>query len=514
MTEASPPPAVELDGITKVFGRLRANDGVTLRVAPGTIHALVGENGAGKTTLMKVLFGLHAPDGGTIRLFGKPVRFRSPADALARGLGMVHQHFMLVRPLTVAENITLAREPQKGLLLDRTRAVADVAALSKRFGLRVDPNARIETLSVGEEQRVEILKALYHGATCLILDEPTAVLTPQESEELFAVLRSLKAQGATVILITHKLREVMDVSDHVTVMRGGKTVGDRPTAQTSVRELAEMMVGRPVLLQVEKTPAKPGAAVLEIADLDVRDERGLPAVQDLSLTVRSGEIVGIAGVEGNGQNELIEALTGLRAWKGGDVRLAGASLRGLSPRAIAGRGVAHVPADRWKRGLVLDWTLEDNLVFGRHHEPEFTHRVTLNRAGIRAFAEQSLAAYDVRPPRREARARQLSGGNQQKVIVAREFTRRGELLLAAHPTRGVDLGAIEFIHKEIVKSRDAGRAVLVVSADLGELLSLCDRIVVMFEGRVTFEAPAQETNERELGLHMTGRVAPGGEAHS
>jgi simple sugar transport system ATP-binding protein len=507
VTEASPAPAVELDGITKVFGRLRANDGVTMRVDAGTIHALVGENGAGKTTLMKVLFGLHAPDGGVIRLFGKPVRFRSPADALARGLGMVHQHFMLVRPLTVAENITLAREPHRGPLLDRARAVADVAALSKRFGLRVDPTAKVETLSVGEEQRVEILKALYHGATCLILDEPTAVLTPQESEELFAVLRGLKAQGATVILITHKLKEVMDVSDHVTVMRGGRTVGDRPTAQTSVRELAELMVGRPVLLEVAKTPAQPRASVLEVANLDVNDERGLPAVRGLSLDVRAGEIVGVAGVEGNGQNELVEAITGLRAWKGGDVRLAGASLRGLSPRAIASRGVAHVPADRWKRGLVLDWSLEDNLVFGRHAEPEFTHKLTLDRPAIRTFAEKSLHEYDVRPPRREARARQLSGGNQQKVIVAREFTRRGDLLIAAHPTRGVDLGAIEFIHKEIVKSRDAGRAVLVVSADLGELLSLCDRIVVMYEGRIVFESQASATNEKQLGLHMTGRQA-------
>ena len=497
--------AVELEGITKSFGRLVANDGVNLRVEEGTIHALVGENGAGKTTLMKILFGLYQPDRGTIKLHGQVARLRSPADALARGVGMVHQHFMLVRPFTVAENLTLAHEAKKGPFLDTARAVAEVGALSERYGLRVDPTARVENLSVGEEQRVEILKALYHGAKILILDEPTAVLTPQETEDLFRVLRALRAQGTTVILITHKLREVLDVTDRVTVMRGGKTVGERPTAQTSIAELAELMVGRPVLLEVHKKPATPGAAVLTIENLEVRDERGLPAVRGLSLEVRTGEIVGVAGVEGNGQNELVEALTGLRKWHGGEARLHGTSLRGMSPRAIAARGVSHVPADRWKRGLVLDYTLEDNLIFGRHREPQFGRGWTFARAAVRAFADKLLETFDVRPPRREARARQLSGGNQQKVIVAREFTRAGDLLLAAHPTRGIDLGAIEFIHKEVVKSRDAGRAVLVVSAELGELLSLADRIVVMYEGRIAFEAPAAATNERELGEYMTGR---------
>jgi len=497
--------AVHLEGITKSFGRLVANDHVDLRVEQGTIHALVGENGAGKTTLMKILFGLYQPDSGVIRLHGEVARLRSPADALARGVGMVHQHFMLVRPFTVAENLTLAHECTKGPFLDTARAASEVRALSERYGLKVDPAAKVENLSVGEEQRVEILKALYHGAKILILDEPTAVLTPQETEDLFRVLRALKAQGTTVILITHKLREVLDVTDNVTVMRGGKAVGERKTSATSIAELAELMVGRPVLLEVPKGPAKPGLPVLKIENLEVLDERGLPAVRGLSLDVRSGEIVGIAGVEGNGQSELVEALTGLRRWAGGDAKLHGTSLRGLSPRAIAEQGVSHVPADRWKRGLVLDYTLEDNLIFGRHREPQFGRGWTFDRPAVRGFADSMLETFDVRPRRRDARARQLSGGNQQKVIVAREFTRAGDLLLAAHPTRGIDLGAIEFIHRELVKSRDAGRAVLVVSAELGELLSLADHIAVMYEGRIAFETAASRTNERELGEYMTGR---------
>jgi len=497
--------AVELEGIAKAFGSCIANDGVSLRVEQGSIHALVGENGAGKTTLMKILFGLYQPDAGTIRLHGQAVRLRTPADALARGIGMVHQHFMLVRPFTVAENLTLAHEHTRGPFLDTRRAVAEVRALSERHGLKVDSEAKVENLSVGEQQRVEILKALYHGAKILILDEPTAVLTPQETEDLFRVLRALKAQGTTIILITHKLREVLEVADHVTVMRGGKTVGERRTGDTSIAELAELMVGRPVLLEVPKAPAQPGQPVLEIGALEVLDARGLPAVRGLSLTVRAGEIVGIAGVEGNGQAELVEALTGLRRWSAGDARLHGVSLKGLAPRAIAGKGVGHVPADRWQRGLVLDYTLEDNLIFGRHREPEFGRGVTFDRPAVRAFADRLLRAFDIRPPEREARARQLSGGNQQKVIVAREFSKEGDLLLAAHPTRGIDLGAIEFIHRAVVKSRDAGRAVLLVSAELGELLSLADRIVVMYEGQIAFEAMAHATNERELGEYMTGR---------
>ncbi len=508
------PSAIELAGIVKTFGAVRANDGVDLTVEAGTIHALVGENGAGKTTLMKILYGLYHPDAGTIRLGGEEVRLRSPADALARGLGMVHQHFMLVRPLTVAENITLGHEPARGPLLDRARAHAEVRALSERYGLAVDPRARVETLSVGQEQRVEILKALYHGARILILDEPTAVLTPQETEELFAVLRELTAQGTTIVLITHKLREVLDLSDRVTVMRGGRTVGTRETAKTSIAELAELMVGRPVLLEVAKGPARPGAPVLELDGLAAKDDRGLPAVRGLTLTVRGGEIVGVAGVEGNGQAELIEAILGLRRIAAGEARLNGERLNGRSPRAIAGMGVAHVPADRLKRGLVLDFALSDSLVFGRHHEAPFRRGLLVDRAGVRAFADRLLAEFDVRPPDPAARAGQLSGGNQQKLVVAREFTRDACLLIAAHPTRGVDLGAIEFIHQEIVRQRDQGRAVLLVSSELPELLALADRIVVLYEGRLVFETPAAATNERTLGEYMTGRhaEAPGAPA--
>ena len=503
-------PAVELVEITKSFGRLRANDRVSLRVDAGSIHAIVGENGAGKTTLMNILFGLYQPDAGRILLDGRAVRLHSPADALRRGLGMVHQHFMLVRPFTVAENIVLAQEMTRGPFLDRARALREVHALCERFGLHVDPEARVEDLSVGEEQRVEILKALYHGARTLILDEPTAVLTPQETEELFAVLRALRAQGSTVILITHKLREVMEISDRVTVMRAGRVVAELATAATSIPELAERMVGRRVLLEVAKGPAEPGATVLEIAGLEVKDDRGLPGVRNLSLTVRAGEIVGLAGVEGNGQAELVEAVTGLRAAGAGTIRLTGTELRGLTPRAIADLGVAHVPADRLKRGLVPDFPLEDNLIFGCHHRAPFTRGLLLDRAAIHSFAERMLEAYDVRPRAPRAPARRLSGGNQQKLIVAREFTREAKLLIAAHPTRGIDLGAIEFLHREIVRQRDAGRAVLLVSADLGELLSLADRICVLYEGRVVHEAVPAATDERELGLYMTGKQRAAG----
>ena len=391
------PLAIELESVDKRFGGAHALRNITLGIAAGTVHALVGENGAGKTTLMKILYGLYQPDEGTIRLDGETVRLRSPADALARGLGMVHQHFMLVRPLTVAENITLGHEPANGPLLDVARARAEVADLSRRYGLIVNPAARVEQLSVGQEQRVEILKALYHGARILILDEPTAVLTPQETEELFAVLRTLREQGTTIVLITHKLREVLDLSDRVTVMRGGKTVGTRETAKTSIPELAELMVGRPVLLEVEKGEATPGAPVLELVNLAVKDDRGLPAVRDVSLTVRAGEIVGVAGVEGNGQAELLEAILGLRRIQGGSVSLEGTPLAGKSPRAIAALGVAHVPADRLKRGLVLDFSLADSLVFGRHLEPAFKKGVIVDRAGVRAFAERLLPEFDVRP---------------------------------------------------------------------------------------------------------------------
>ncbi len=501
-------PAVELLDITKSFGRLVANDRVSLAVAPGTVHALVGENGAGKTTLMRVLFGLYQPDAGEIRVAGTPARLRSPLDALRLGLGMVHQHFMLVPPLTVAENITLGREPRRGVAFDRARAEGAVAEISRRHGLRVDPRARVATLSVGEQQRVEILKTLYRGARVLILDEPTAVLTPQEVDELFGVLRSLVAHGDTVILITHKLREVMEIADRVTVMRHGRVVGEKPTAATSIEDLAELMVGRAVLLDVDKGPVHPAAPELTVRDLVVRDERGLEAVRGLSLTVRAGEILGIAGVEGNGQAELVEALAGLRRPAAGEILLAGRAITRLPPSGRFRAGLAHVPADRLARGLIGDYTLADNLILGSQREAPYARRGWLDRAVIDRHAARTLATYDVRPAEPRAAARTLSGGNQQKLVVARELTRGARVLLAAHPTRGVDLGAIEFIHRRLVAERDAGRGVLLVSSDLAELLSLADRLVVLYEGRIVHETTPAATDERTLGLKMTGHGTP------
>jgi simple sugar transport system ATP-binding protein len=498
-------PAVELLEVTKTFGRLVANDHVSLTVRPGSIHALVGENGAGKTTLMKVLFGLHQPDAGSIRVRGESVHFRSPLDALRAGLGMVHQHFMLVPPLTVTENITLGREPRAGLAFDRKRAEHEVEELSRRYGLRVDPRATIENLSVGEQQRVEILKTLYRGARILILDEPTAVLTPQEVDELFAVLRSLRDQGDTVILITHKLREVMELSDRVTVMRSGRVAGEFDTKSTTVGELAEKMVGRPVLLELEKAPAKPSNAVLEVQGLCVRDDRGLDCVKDVSLAVRAGEVLGVAGVEGNGQAELIEALTGLRAIAQGEIHLGGRDVTRATPLERLRAGLAHVPADRLARGVVAEYDLADNLILGRQRDLPFARGAWLDREAIHKNAVATLAAYDVRPPVPEARLRTLSGGNQQKLVVGRELSRHAALLIAAHPTRGVDLGAIEFIHRRLIAERDRGCGVLLVSSELSELLSLSDRLIVLYEGRVVFETRPADTDERALGLTMSGQ---------
>ncbi|HKA24228.1 MAG TPA: ABC transporter ATP-binding protein [Candidatus Eisenbacteria bacterium] len=500
-------PAVELLDVTKTFGRLVANDRVSLSVRRGSIHALVGENGAGKTTLMKVLFGLYQPASGVIRVDGASVRFRSPWDALRRGLGMVHQHFMLVPPLTVAENITLGREPTAGLAFDRKRAEHDVEELSRRHGLRIDPRVRVENLSVGEQQRVEILKTLYRGARILILDEPTAVLTPQEVDELFAVLRGLRDQGDTVILITHKLREVMELSDRVTVLRGGRVVGECDTKDTTIGELAEMMVGRQVLLTLDKAPSKPGGPALDVQGLCVRDDRGLDAVKDVSLAVRAGEIVGVAGVEGNGQAELIEALTGLRPVSAGTVRLGARDVTRATPLERLRSGLAHVPADRLRRGILAEYDLADNLILGRQRDRPFAKGAWLDREAIQKNAVDTLAANDVRPPVPQALVRTLSGGNQQKLVVGRELSRRAGVLIAAHPTRGVDLGASEFIHRRLLAERDRGCGVLLVSSELSELLSLSDRLVVLYEGRIVFETRPADTDERSLGLYMSGQAA-------
>jgi simple sugar transport system ATP-binding protein len=502
-----PVPAVALKRITRRFGRRIANVDVSLELRPGEIHALVGENGAGKSTLMRVLYGLLQPDSGQIEVAGKPARIANPAAAMRLGLGMVHQHFMLVDTLTVAENVTLAHEPVSLLGgFARARAERAVAELAERQQLAVDPRARIDSLSVGAQQRVEILKALYHGARVLILDEPTAVLTPQEVDDLFGVLRRLQAEGTTIVLITHKLAEVKAVAQRVTVMRHGRVVGGGDVATTSIDAMAELMVGHTPAPLRGRVATRPEVPMLEARQLDVLDDRGLPAVRRLSFVVRGGEIVGIAGVDGNGQAELVECLTGLRQAVRGEVLIANHA-PGPSAREHTHCGLAHIPSDRLRRGLVPEMTLAENLILGLQRDPDLGEGAMLSRGMVRGRAQRLLADYDVRPADPEMRAEQLSGGNQQKLVVARELSRAAPVLIASHPTRGVDLGAVDFIHRRLIAERDVGRAVLLVSSELSEILALSDRVFVMFEGRLVFEARPSETNERTLGLYMTGRRA-------
>ncbi len=498
---------LKLTGITKRFGALVANDRIDLAVRPGEIHALLGENGAGKSTLMNILYGLYSADAGTIEWKGHPVKIGSPGQAIALGIGMVHQHFMLIPVFTVAENIVLGREPRKGGVLDMQKATADVQEISDRYGLKVDPHARIESISVGQQQRVEILKALYRGAELLILDEPTAVLTPQEVLELGQIMKSLVAQGRTIIIITHKLKEVLHLADRVTVIRRGKTIATVDTAGRTESELAAMMVGREVTLHVAKAASQPRHPVLEVQGLTAKNEHGLPALREVSFNVRAGEIVGIAGVDGNGQTELVEVLAGLRTATGGQVLVNGHNILGQTPRQVRESGVGHIPEDRQQRGLVLDFTVSENNVLGSQRK--VASWGLLNYRLMRELSELVIQAFDVRPPRPEFLARQLSGGNQQKVIVGREITRRPDVLVAAQPTRGLDVGAIEFIHKRLVAERDAGKAVLLLSLELDEVMSLADRILVMFKGQVVAEIPAGEATEEGLGLLMAGGSARG-----
>ncbi len=499
--------AVEMRNISKQFPLVLANDDVTFTVEQGEIHALVGENGAGKSTLMNILYGLLHADSGTMAVSGKEVRFVGPGDAIAHGIGMVHQHFMLIPPLTVAENVVLGQEPSKKGFVDRARANQIVQELSDQYGLKVDPAARVETLSVGIEQRIEIIKVLYRGAEILILDEPTAVLTPQEVDELFEILRALKNQGKTIIFITHKLQEVMAAADTVTVMRRGKVVGTVPIADTTRQEIATMMVGRQVLFQVERTRAEPGEVVLTVKDLSALDNKELPALRAISFSVREGEILGIAGVEGNGQSELVEVLTGLRKAQSGTVELNGQDITNRSPRFIREGGTGHIPEDRHRRGLVLDFNVAQNMVLGIHYRKPFVRHLILdviNFGPIREKAERLLEEFDIRPPDQENLAGNLSGGNQQKVIVAREFDQDPKLLIAAQPTRGVDVGSIEFIHQRLLQARDKGKAVLLISADLEEILAISDRIAVMYEGQIVGTLDPTEATEERLGLMMTG----------
>jgi general nucleoside transport system ATP-binding protein len=497
---------LELRGVSKRFPGVLANDKIDLVVGEGEIHALLGENGAGKTTLMNILYGLYRADEGEVLVDDHPVHFSSPGDAIRAGLGMVHQHFMLVPVFTVTENIMLGVEDVRGPfgLLDRRRAAKEVQDISERYGLEVPPAALIEELPVGVQQRVEIVKALYREAEVLILDEPTAVLTPQETDELFEVLRSLRSSGRSIIFITHKLTEVLAVADRITVLRGGRVVGTTAPGDTSEEELAAMMVGRSVQLRVDKTPARPGDPVLEIEDLFVRDDRGHVAVAGASLRVLAGEIVCLAGVQGNGQTELVEAITGLRSPVQGSIRVFDLVLTHASPGDILDLGVGHVPEDRQADGLILDFSIADNMVLNTYDVPPFARAKVRDRAAVLEAAEQRARAFDVRAASVEQPVSTLSGGNQQKVIVAREFSRPIKLLVADQPTRGLDVGSIEYIHERIVEKRDEGTAVLIVSVELDEVMALADRIAVMYRGQVVAVLPAEGTTREQLGLLMAG----------
>jgi ABC-type uncharacterized transport system ATPase subunit len=497
-------PVLELREITKVFPGVRANDRVSLSLERGEIVALLGENGAGKSTLMNVVYGLLSPDGGEVLVDGTAVRIRTPRDAIGHGIGMVHQHFMLVEPLTVTENIVLGHEPARLGVIDFPTARAKVAEISARYGLKVDPDARVADLSVGMQQRVEILKALYQGARILILDEPTAVLTPQEVRELFSVVRSLVTEGLSVVLITHKLDEVMGIADRIVVMRDGGVVGETTPAQTDEVGLARMMVGRDVVFRVERAAANPKETVLEVRELVVLDDRKLEAVKGVSLSVRAGEVVGIAGVDGNGQRELVEAIVGLRKPRGGSIALRGRDITHATPHATIEAGVSHVPEDRHRRGLVLEFDLAENLVLGDQSSAPYASAGIMHGRVIDETARKRVEDYDVRTPSIRVLAGALSGGNQQKLVLARELGRDPDLLVAAQPTRGLDVGAIEFVHQRILAERDSGKAVLLVSMELEEVLSLSDRILVMYEGRIAAEFASGDADADRIGYFMTG----------
>jgi simple sugar transport system ATP-binding protein len=498
------PLALELRGITKRFPGIVANDHVDFDLQRGEVHALLGENGAGKSTLMNVVYGLYKPDEGEILIDGRPAVMHSPKEAIEHGIGMVHQHFMLIPVMTVAENIVLATEPRRnGILLDYDAARSRVRDLSQSFKFAVDPDAKVQSISVGQQQRVEILKAIYRGAKILILDEPTAVLTPQEADELFVILEGLKREGMSIIFISHKLNEVLHFSDRITVLRRGKKVETVPHEGATEEGLARMMVGREVLLQVDKGPAKPGDVALEVEDMHVLDERGLEAVRGVSFRVRKGEIVGIAGVDGNGQTELIDGITGLHKVQSGRVLVAGRDATRGSAREMLDSGVGHIPADRQRRGLVLDFTLAENIALHDVSKPPNSRYGFLFPGRLIALAAKLIRDFDVRGGGPQTRASALSGGNQQKVIVAREVNRDPNVLVAAQPTRGLDVGAIEYVHRRLVEERDSGKAVLLVSLELDEILSLSDRILVMYEGRIVAEYEPG-VSEEEVGIAMTG----------
>lgn len=500
------PNVVEMRNITKVFPGVVANENVNFSLEKGEIHVLLGENGAGKTTLMNQLYGLYEPTSGEIFINGKKEHIKDPNVAIALGIGMVHQHFMLVDPFTVAENIVLGTEPKakNGIGIDMVKARQDVLEISNKYGLQVDPDAVIQDISVGMQQRVEILKALYRGADILILDEPTAVLTPQEIEELGAILRKLGSQGKSIILITHKLKEVMAMSDRVTVVRRGKVIETLENKNTNTDELAELMVGRKVKLVVDKEEREPGDVALKVENLGCLDNRGLPALKGVSFEVKKGEIFAIAGVDGNGQTELVEVLTGLRKGTQGHIQFLGKDIMNAKTKTIIETGLSHIPEDRHKRGLVLNHSLAENSILGNHDKAPYAKNGIMDYDVIHDHCLKLIEEFDVRTPNEKVQARALSGGNQQKLIVARELVRDPELLIASQPTRGVDVGAIEFIHKRLVEQRDEGKAVLLVSLELDEVMALADRIAVIYDGKIVGIVPGKGATEKELGIMMAG----------
>ncbi|CDN45512.1 MULTISPECIES: ABC transporter ATP-binding protein [Paenibacillus] len=508
------PIVAELKGITKRFPGIVANDNISLQLRKGEIHALLGENGAGKSTLMNILFGLYQPDEGHIEINGSPVVIDGAGKAIELRIGMVHQHFKLVKPFTVAENIILGNEPTKGATIDIKSANERVKQISEQYGLKVDPRVKIEDITVGMQQRVEILKTLYRGADILIFDEPTAVLTVQEIEELIVILRNLAREGKSIILITHKLKEIMEIADTCTVIRRGKVIGSVSVKESNERQLAEMMVGRSVSFQVDKQKSKPGKPVLEVKDLVVPGEHGKPVVDHVTFDIRAGEVFGIAGVDGNGQTQLIEAITGMRKASGGSVKVLGKELLGTSVRTVTEAGVSHIPEDRHKHGLVLDFSVSENMVLNNYYKEPFTHKGLLNYKAMDENAKKLAEQFDVRMSGIHTEARSLSGGNQQKAIIARELTRDPELIIAVQPTRGLDVGAIEFVHKQLIEARNAGKAVLLVSFELEELYGLSDRLAVIYEGRFMGQMEADEKNEEQIGLMMAGNAMGAAAGHT
>lgn len=495
---------VEMKGITKIFPGVIANEDVDFELRQGEIHVLLGENGAGKTTLMNVLYGLYQAEKGEILIKGKKVDMKSPSDAIKQGIGMVHQHFMLVPNFTVAQNMILGHEPKKGLVVDINKARKDVDDLQKKYGFNINPDDYIEDITVGQQQKVEILKALYRGVDILILDEPTAVLTPQEIEELGVILRNLSKEGKSIILITHKLKEIMSMSDRVTIVRRGKSVGTVETKDTNIDKLAEMMVGRKVNLVVDKSESKPKEVKLSVKDIKALDNRGIEAVKGISFEVRGGEILGIAGVDGNGQSELVEVLTGLRKSVSGSIKVCEKDITNNSPMKIINAGLSNVPEDRHKRGLILNASLLENSILGEHKSKEFSKGIIMKYKNIRNHARKIIKEFDVRTPNEDVNAVGLSGGNQQKLIVGREIEKDPEVLVVAQPTRGLDVGAIEYIHKRIIAERDKGKAVLCVSLELEEVMNLSDRIAVMYDGNIVGILDAKTATENEIGILMAG----------